>query len=343
MKPPKTPRLTAAGLALLLTVAACSKKESVTPAPAPLAREEAAAAPEMKATGRIGEVAAAPAAPPSADSAASSVTNTTVEQQMGSSAATYTDGERKFIRTANANFAVKDVYVAALGIEDTVAGHGGFVVDSSIGASIEQVKRYPAGDGKLIELKEVNVVGELTVRVPSDRTQEFLRAIVKHIVVLDARTFSARDAQFDLLRRQLEMARNQEAQRDLGDAIDQGGRLRHRADVIGQRNMTKAARDEALLAQKVFEDQIAFSTISLTLSQPTGVQRSEVVDLESAYRHHRPGFFTRLGESMHGGWDGFLDTLVWLARAWPFLIGAGLIAAGLWRIRRRTRKSAANS
>ncbi|UUZ55283.1 DUF4349 domain-containing protein [Massilia sp. H-1] len=107
------------------------------------------------------------------------LTTATTAQQMASSAATYVDSQRKFIRTASARFLVKDVYVAALGIEDTVAGHGGFVVKNDINASTEATQSHPIGDGKLLELSEYNVQGQLTVRVPSAKTQEFLRAIVR--------------------------------------------------------------------------------------------------------------------------------------------------------------------
>lgn len=262
---------------------------------------------------------------------------------MGSSAATYTDSERKFIRTANARFRVKDVYVAALGIEDTVGSHGGFVVKNDISTESVSMQRYPIGDGKLMELNEYTVQGHLIVRVPSARTQEFLRAIVGHVVFLDQRNFAARDAQFDLLRQQLDMMRNQETQNDLGQAVKDGGKLIQKTDAITARNDAKAARDAAHIAKKEFEDQVAFSTIELQLYQPSKVLQTERVDVSSMYRQFRPGFFSRLGEQVRGGWEGLLDFFLALAGIWPVLLIVGVLGPVLWRLKRRQRKAAVAS
>ena len=324
---------TAGGLTLALTLvlAACAKKED------PIA--VAPAAPAEKAFGRSAP-AGAPAAPvmdmkPQAEPAAeAAVTTATPAQQMGSRAATYVDGERKFIRKANARFSVKDVYAAAESIEDSVAAHGGFVVKNDIAATSINSESHSIGNGKLLELNEYKVQGVLTVRVPSARTQEFLRAIVGHIVFLDQRNFSAHDAQFDLLRSQLNAIRNQETQTDLGTAIAQGGKLGQRAEAITSRGEVKAERDEALLAKKEFEDQVAFSTIELALYQPSRVLQSERVDIESVFLKSRPGFFSRLGEKLGGGWNGLLDFVLVLVGIWPVLVIGAAIGALVWRMRR---------
>jgi hypothetical protein len=297
-----------------------------------------------------GIAAPAPAAPPpppaerrvSAEPQVA-VTTATPAQQLASSAATYVDGQRKFIRTANARFLVKDVYVAALGVEDTVASHGGFVVRNDISATTGATQSQPIGDGKLLELSEYNVQGQLTVRVPSAKTQEFLRAIAGHIVFLDQRSFSAHDAQFDMLRQQLEAVRDQETQNELGDAVREGGKLAHRTEAISSRNEMKASRDAALIAKKEFEDQVAFSTIQLNLYQPVKVLRAEKVDVAAIYREHRQGFVSRLGEKLQGGWDGMLNFVLALMGIWPVLLIGGGIGALLWRVRARRRKPVASN
>lgn len=318
-------------ITLIAVLAACARKEEA-PATAPAAdmgMAESVTAPSAR-------MPAPPPPPPENDKA---VTAATTAQQLGSSAATYTDSERKFIRTANARFRVKDVYVAALGIEDTVGSHGGFVVKNDISTESVSMQYHPIGDGKLMELNEYKVQGHLVVRVPSLKTQEFLRAIVGHVVFLDQRNFSARDAQFDLLRQQLDMMRNQETQGELGAAVKDGGKLIQKTDAISARNDVKAARDAALIAKKEFEDQVAFSTIVLDLYQPSKVLRSERVDVRSMYREFRPGFFSRMGDELRSGWEGLVNFILALAGIWPLLLIVGLIGAVVWRLKRRQRKA----
>lgn len=304
---------------LLGALTACAKKAGMEARPA---AEIAAIEPKIIAT----------VAPPA--QADTTVTAATPAEQMGSSAATYVDSERKFIRTASANFDVKDVYVAALGIEDKVGAHGGFVVKNDITTNVADSRSQPARDGKLMVLDEYKVHAVLIVRVPSARTQEFMRAIVGHVVFLNQRSFEARDAQFELLRRQLDAMRNQETQTDLGDAIEDGGKLAQRAAAITARGDVKAARDAALLEKKEFEDAVAFSTIELTLNQPNKVLQSERVDLESTFHKTRPGFFSRLGDQLSGGWYGLLDFVLVMTGIWPALLVLGAVVAVVLRIRR---------
>lgn len=255
--------------------------------------------------------------------------------QLSSSAATYTDGQRKFIRTAQAQFRVKDVYQSALAIEDAVAAQGGFVVSNQIGTDVQNVQRRPKGNGKLIELAEYSVRGDLSVRVPSDKTSAFLRSIIGQMEFLDRRQFQAADAQFELLRQQLAYQRHQEAQQQLGQATQEGGKLGHKAEAIAARGEAKSSRDEALIAQKEFEDKVAFSSIDLSLYQLSKIRVTEVSDVEAVVREHSPGFFTRLGASLRSGWYGVLEVFLQAIKLWPLwlLLVFGMFA---WRRLRRS-------
>ena len=250
------------------------------------------------------------------------------EAQVASAATTYTDAQRRFIRTAQAQFRVRDVYQSALAIEDAVAAQGGFVTHNEITADVQGVQRRPKGDGKLIELAEYTVRGQLTVRVPSDKTQAFLRSIVNQMEFLDRRNFDAADAQFAMLRQQLAYLRNQETQQELGDATQQGGRLGQKAQVIAARGDAKSGRDEALVMQKEFEDKVAFSTIDLSLYQLSKIRQSELTDVEAVFAKNSPGFFSRLGNSLSVGWYGVLDILIELLKLWPlWLLGTAAVLA----------------
>ncbi len=260
--------------------------------------------------------------------------------QVSSSAATFDDGQRKFVRTANAQFRVKDVYDSALAIEDVAAQQGGFVVNNDISAQTFNVRRRPAGDGKLIELAEYTVRGTLTVRVPSANTQIFLRAIAKQMEFLDQRSFAAADVQFQMLRQQLAWQREQQAQQELGQVVADGGRIDRKADVIAARSGAKLQRDEALIQQKEFEDKVAFSTISLSLYQLSKIRQTEMIDAEAVFEKHSPGFFTRFFDALRVGWYGVLDLLLALLQVWPLWVFVVLVVMGIrrWTASRRRHR-----
>lgn len=275
---------------------------------------------------------AAPAAPPAAEPQAVD------PQQLASSVATFVDPQRRFIRTAHAEFEVRDVYATALAIEDQVAADGGFVVANDIHAQVREVRQRPMGGEKMLELTEYTLQGELTVRVPSERTQAFLRAIAGKMEFLDRRQFSAEDAQFEILRQQLAAQRAQQAQQQLGAAVEQGGKLGQKADAIQARGDAGAERDEAVLATKQFEDRVAFSTITLAMHQDSQVRKAVRTDVQAVFRDNGPGFFSRLGESLRAGWRGALELVVMLAGLWPLWLFLALAMLGL-RARARRRRA----
>lgn len=354
--------LIACGLtaALFLGIAACSKQESAAestrmatadavasaeggamPASAPMPQEAAKAVSEnAPAFAELGnEVAESEEVARRSEPQVEYETRVDAGQ-VSSSAATFDDGQRKFIRTAQAQFRVKDVYSSALAIEDVAAQQGGFIVNNNISAQTMRVQRRPAGDGKLIELVEYTVRGTLSVRVPSDKTQDFLRAIASQMEFLDQRSFDAADAQFQMLRQQLAYQREQQAQMELGQAMQSGDRLDRKSEVIAARTGAKLQRDEALIQQKEFEDKVDYSTISLTLYQLSKIRKTEMVDVEAVFEKHSPGFFWRLFSSLRVGWYGLLDLFIGLMNVWPLwlVMGLGLYGLRRWVVSRRKQR-----
>lgn len=323
---------------LTVLIGACAKQES----PASTAADAGSA--EM-AQAVLADQVAAPAAPPmpqeekqaSAKASGSAAPPPPDPQtQLQSSSMAFDDGERKFIRTANAQFSVKEVYRSALAIEDLAAQYGGFVTRNDIRADVDETLSRPDGDGQVIDLTTYTLRADLQVRVPSARTQEFLRAMAAQVDFLDRRGFSAQDAQFELLRQKLAFARQQQAQGALGEVADGAGRASTKTDAIYARTEAQAQRDEASIAQKTFEDRVAYSTLDLALYQAPQVRRTVRPDVEAIVRAESPGFFVRLWHSMRAGWDGFLALIVALAALWPLWLVA--IAAGWWLRRLMMRR-----
>jgi Domain of unknown function (DUF4349) len=319
--------------ALVIALAACAKQQEAP-------ESVAAAAPQSANV----EMAKKEAQPEMASDAAATVDKAEVSEkngvpmqapvsndQLSSSAATYIDNERKFVRTANAQFRVQDVYQSAMNIENVVASQGGFVVKNDISSQMQRQRRFPKTKTTMLEFTEYVVQGQLTVRVPSEKTQDFLRAIANQMQYLDRRNFSANDVQFELLRQKLEYQRNQDAQKQLGDISQAPGRVADRADVVQSQLSTKAERDEAIVQRKEQEDKVSFSTIDLSLYQTVKVQQAEVPNIDAMIDANSPGFFAQLWDAMSDGWKGFLTLIIMLSYAWPLWL---LLALGVYGIRR---------
>jgi hypothetical protein len=224
---------------------------------------------------------------------------------------------RQLVLTASARFSVKNTYQSALAIEDAVVANDGYVVNNNIASKVLQDTEHRGDDGQLVRIAQVSITGEMVVRVPSHKTQTFLRDIASQIDALDQRNFAARDVQFDMLRTQLEALRSNESQNELGQLARQPGYVSEKGAVLEARSQAKAARDEARVAQSQLADQVAFSTIALSLYQPHQLRTTKEPDFESTSFEHRPSFITKLQRALASGWHGLLSTLVWAVAVWP--------------------------
>lgn len=257
-------------------------------------------------------------------------------EQLSSSVLSATSSEHKFVRSATATFLVKDVYRAALAIEDIAASHAGFVLDNDIENKEQRHQSMRIADSKKLEVSEYVINGRLILRIPSAKTQDFLRAIAGQIVFLDKRSFAAHDVQFDLLRQQLEYRRSQETQEDLGQIVNDGAKIYHKADVISSRSDFKAARDAALVSQKEALNNVAYATIDLNLYQLPEVRKYEVQDIDAVFEQYRPTFSSRVADALSGGWLALIDLMIALLAAWPLLLLV-MLATIAWRMKRAKR------
>ncbi|WP_192632408.1 DUF4349 domain-containing protein [Lysobacter sp. OAE881] len=260
-----------------------------------------------------------------------------MQTQLQSAANTQDSPGRRFIRVGSASFSVRDVYRAALSIEDLAANYGGFVERNNIWSETNGSRTHASRDGMRVELSTYTLRGSLIVRVPSERTQEFLRALAGQIEFLDERKFEATDAQFDLLRQQLAFARHQDAQAALAQVASAPGKTGEKADALGARADAQAQRDEATVARAELEDRIAFARIGLAVHQPPQLRRTERPDLDVAMRREGPGFFARVWEALGDGGRLGLDLIVGIAYLWPLWLAAALAVFGIRAWRRRGR------
>lgn len=307
----------------LLLLSACGQKNEQEYA-------AASAASAMPPSFEAMASAPAPVVAPSSEAAST-------ERQMSSTAVTFNDANRKFVRTGSAKFEVKDVYQSALAIENLVAAHGGFVTQSHIGTEDMAIREVKQTAQTLVRVVEYKVNGQMVVRVPSARTQEFLRALAGQIVFLQERHFEARDVQFELLHQHLNASRAQQTQQDLAAAVAGGGKLADKADVINQREMSKSGRDYALVAQKEIEDQVAFSTLNLSLYQQPKLRHSTLADMDATLKTYDPSYGAQILAGFRSGWNGLLGFILFLVEIWPLTVGLVLVISAI-RYFRKARK-----
>lgn len=259
-------------------------------------------------------------------------------EQLTSSAASETPTNRQLIREASARFQVKDVYQSSLQIENIVAKLGGFVTQNRITTQQHSTHDSKQANGQILRLSEYSLNGEITLRVPSANTQALLHQIAPLVVFLNEREFAAQDVTLELLQQQLAQARNQANAAALSSP--KSANAASQTERILAKNQLQAQQEIALLQAKLIADQVAFSTIQLTLYQERKINRSEHADMATELAAVGPSFGARILTGVQAGWNGALDTLVALSYLWPLWLLLGLVTLA-WRSWRRKHPATA--
>ena len=248
-----------------------------------------------------------------------------------------------FVFSANVNFSAKNVYDSVVKIENMVIELGGFVQKSDIHSSISDAYEYPQGNQTMIRVARYNREASMVVRLPANKTQDFLHKLGEDVQFLSSREFEAIDVQIDRLRQKLQQKRAAQAASDFSEAERQQ-QGENQIDAMQRKHEARNNQDAAMLEQALLNDQIAYSTIRLSFSQPEGVFKEIVPDLEAIKKEVRPAFWPAFSMALADGWYGFLALITALSHLWVLVLLSLLGAATVMIVKKRQKqKEPANS
>jgi hypothetical protein len=245
-------------------------------------------------------------------------------ESISSSAAVETknNGNRKFIRTADLKFKVKSVLKATYGIEDIVGRQGGFVTYTNLYSTIDYVNSTAISAHSTLETTHFTVLNSMTIRIPNTKLDTTLKAIAKHIDYLDHRIITADDVALKLLSNDLTQKRATKTERRLTDAIDNRGKKLNETVESEEILANKQEQsDNAKIANMSLNDQIDFSTITISMYQRQDIKR----DVISNYKNiaaYEPGFGKKVMESLTSGWHILEVTILFLLNLWGLILAS---------------------
>ncbi|MDB5241209.1 MAG: hypothetical protein JWP57_1834 [Spirosoma sp.] len=217
-------------------------------------------------------------------------------------------------------FKVKDVASATYAVEKITSQFGGFVTYTNLKSTIDNVETSIVSADSSLERTYYTVVNEVTIRVPNTRLDTTLKSIATLIDYLDYRVIRADDAALTLLANKLTQSRAAYTEQRIVNAIDaRGNKLAETTTAEELLSGKQEQADNATLANRSLQDQIRFSTITLALYQRQTIRR-ELVASYPPIDAYKPGFATRMGDSMKYGWGILEDVLVFIVRLWGLLL-----------------------
>jgi hypothetical protein len=226
---------------------------------------------------------------------------------------------RKFIRTADIKFKVKNVPQSTYAIENTTAKFGGFVTYTNLQSDISEKTKTKISQDSTLETTKYNVENNITIRVPNTQLDTILKTISKQIDFLDFRVIKADDVSLQMLANQLAQNRSASQEKRVQKAIDtKGKKLTTIIDAEENLNAKKEANDSKKLENLSLQDQVNFSTVTLQIYQRETIKQ-EVVANE---KMHRQNIGSKIIDGLRTGWFMLEEIIAFLIQLWSlFLIG----------------------
>lgn len=240
---------------------------------------------------------------------------------ISSSAATepLKDSSRKFIRTSDMKFRVKDVAKATYQIEDITRNFNGFVTYTHLESTTEDKKVTQMSLDSSLEVIHYSVVNNMTIRVPNVKLDSTLKAIATLVDYLEYRTIKADDVALQIKANQKTQARALNNGKRVRLAIDNRGKKLNEttnAELLASDRRKEA--DDAAISNLSLEDQVNYSTVSLALYQRTETRQLMIANDNSD--KYRSGLGLRLWESVKTGWHFVEDIFVFFTRLWLLIL-----------------------
>ena len=245
-----------------------------------------------------------------------------------SMAATQEVEGKKFIKTAQVNMEVKDVYQTTIGIEKQLKEMGGFVTKSELHSNIISEENFPVNDNEAKLVREFGQVNDMEVRIPTIKLGEFLDFVNKSNLFLHTRNISAEDVSSNIMMAKLEEKRMQKTEKNIEKIKNNSEKVSLADGNLQEQNIQK-------LETFNLNDNLKYSTVTLNLSEPSDrISTIAIANTKNIDNQYRYNFFYDVKNAIVEGFYLVQQLIVALFTIWPFILIAGLVFY-FWRKRKQ--------
>ena len=238
--------------------------------------------------------------------------------------------DKQFIKSAQVNMEVEDVYKTTISIEKTLKEMNGFVTSSELNSQILSEKTFTISEEKAMMIREFQTENNMQVRIPTEKLGEFLQIINDKKIFLNSRVISAEDVTANIKLADLEAKRNAKTGANISGLKTDKAKVNMTNDNESENNYQKVAGFE-------MADNLRYSTVQIFLKEPqVRVAQIAVANIQNINDQYQYNFFYDLKSALIEGFYLIQNIFVGLIKIWPILIIGGI---GFYFFRRRKMSS----
>lgn len=246
------------------------------------------------------------------------------------------DSMRKLIRTADLKFRTLDVPKTTYQIEDLVLAHGGYTAGSNLSSDIMDESTTRISSDSLIESTTYMLTNEMSVRVPVEKLDTFLKGIVQFIDFLDYRNIKAEDISLSYLMKELEKKRTDLYNLKMA-SVEASGDSYSKMYAMQQQLEKQIQSDQAMIDKMQMDDQLKYATVTLHLYGREKTRHVVLPD-EEKIESYKPGFGRLLVQAISNGWNILRWLIIGIITLWPLWLAGGIVWIVLAQAKRRRNK-----
>lgn len=262
-----------------------------------------------------------------ADTASDTIAASTISS---SAAVENAKSNRKFIRTADIKFKVKNVSKATEAIENAIVKFGGFVTYTNLQSNITEEEKTKISQDSTLTTTKYTVENNMVLRVPNTQLDTVIKTIAKQIGFLNHRVIKADDVSLQMLSNNIAKKRSAGSEARIAKAIDnKGKKLSQILDAEEILNAKKETNDNKTLENLSLQDQINFSTLILQIYQNQTIKQ-EMTANEKSVDTYRPHLGLQIKDSLKSGWFMLESLVAFVVQLWS-LIFIGIVGFLLYK------------
>lgn len=237
-----------------------------------------------------------------------------------SMAATQTVPDKKFVKTADVNMEVKDVYDATIFIEKQLKELGGFVTESRLQSNVISEETFETSDADATLVKKYQTDNKMQVRVPTEKLGAFLTFINDQKVFLNSRIIIAEDVTANARIAELETKKLQKT----GEVIE---KMKNNGDKVDRTESNLDQNNQQEIANITLADNLKYSTIDIYIKEPKlRVAEIAITNTKNIDNKYKFNFFYDAKNAFVEGFYLVHRLIVGLITIWPvLLIGAAIL------------------
>lgn len=265
------------------------------------------------------------------DQVSSSASDSSQISDSISSVANLQVKDKQFVKSAEVNMEVKDVYDATISLEKSLKELGGFVISSDFNSNMISEKTFAISDEKAMLVRKFQTENKMEVRIPTPRLGDFLQIINDKKVYLNSRVIHAEDVTANIKLAKLEAERNS----NMGKNIS---KLNLTKDKVAMTNENQSENNYQKVADFDMKDQLEYSTVQILLTEPqVRVAQIPVANIENADNQFQYNFFYDAKNSVVEGFYLIQNIFLGLIKIWPLLL-IGILVTLVYRKRKNNSK-----